>query len=138
MRGKFAHQLLFFKPQYACPQPYGGCIVTRDPLLEARLPDDLGQPDLVTSRPMFGGVCFMLNGHMLCASRKGRAMFRVGKAAEQMALSFSKTERMHQKQREMPGYVWLHDPLADDSARQNLAQLAIAYVSTLPPKEHPC
>ncbi len=111
-------------------------VMTRDPGLEAQLPEDLGQPDGLHSRPMFGGLCFMLNGHMLCAARAGHAMFRVGKEAEAQALALPGTSRMSHAGREKPGFVWLSGPpLSDDDIRQGLALMALTHVSTFPPKD---
>jgi hypothetical protein len=57
---------------------------------------------------MFGGVCFMLGEHMLCAARPRGYLFRVGKERSAAALS-------------RPGVrEWL--------------SLAQEYVATLPPK----
>ncbi|MAN56587.1 MAG: TfoX/Sxy family protein [Paracoccus sp. (in: a-proteobacteria)] len=110
--------------------------MTRDPGLEAQLLDDLGHPDGVTGHAMFGGYCHMINGHMLCAARQGRAMFRVGRTAEPAALSLPGTGRMVQRHREMPGYVWLSGPpLSDDTIRIRLARMALSHVMTLPPKD---
>lgn len=110
--------------------------MTRDPGLEEQLLDDLGQPEGITSRAMFGGLCYMLNGHMLAAAREGRAMYRVGPDADARALILPGTERMTQTNRSMPGYIWLSDPgLSDDAIRSQLAQMALAHVKTLPPKD---
>ncbi len=40
----------------------------------------------ISEKKMFGGLCFMLNGNMLCGVMKAGAMFRVGKAHEFAAL----------------------------------------------------
>lgn len=110
--------------------------MTRDPGLEAQLLDDLDHPDNLTGKAMFGGWCFLLNGNMLGAAREGRAMFRVGKQDEALALSLPGTEPMRQGNRMTPGYVWLSGPsLADDAIRQRLAQMALGHVQTLPPKD---
>ena len=36
---------------------------------------------------MFGGLAFLLNGHMVCGVHKGGAMFRVGKEHYEQALA---------------------------------------------------
>lgn len=110
--------------------------MTRDPGLEEQLAEDFGHPDALTGKAMFGGWCFMLNGHMLGAARDGRAMFRVGKPAEPQALALPGTEPMAQAGRVMPGFVWLSGPaLSDDAIRARLARMALSHVSTLPPKD---
>lgn len=110
--------------------------MTRDPGLEAQLLDDLDHPEGVTSRAMFGGLCYMLDGNMLAAARVGRAMYRVGPDADAQALTLPGTERMTQGNLSMPGYIWLSEPgLADDAIRRQLARLALSHVKTLPPKD---
>ena len=39
----------------------------------------------IEEKRMFGGLCFMLDGHMLCGVHKGGGMFRVGKDNEEEA-----------------------------------------------------
>ena len=52
---------------------------------------DLLRADLaghqVAEQKMFGGLAFMLNGHMVCGMHKGGAMFRVGKERTAAALA---------------------------------------------------
>ncbi|MDZ4088009.1 MAG: TfoX/Sxy family protein [Tabrizicola sp.] len=49
-----------------------------DPGLAQLLRDDLaGEP--VTEQKMFGGLCFLSGGHMICGVHRGGTMFRVGK-----------------------------------------------------------
>ena len=43
------------------------------------LRSDLAEEDGVEEKRMFGGLCFMLHGHMLCGVHKDGGMFRVGK-----------------------------------------------------------
>ena len=110
----------------------------RDPQLEADFRADLGAlPGVLSDRPMFGGLCFMLNGNMLGAARQGRAMYRTGPAAEAEALTIPGTEPMVQASgRRMPGYVWLSGPgLADPTTRRRLAAMAIDFTRNLPPKK---
>ena len=47
----------------------------------------LGDDPNVSERNMFGGVCFMLNGNMLCGpTKEGHLMLRVGKERHEEAL----------------------------------------------------
>lgn len=110
--------------------------MVRDPGLESQLLDDLDHPENIEGRLMFGGLCYMSNGHMLCAARQGRLMFRVGKQAEPEALRLPGTERMPQSGRNKPGFIWLSGPsLSHDTIRRGLAHMALAHVSTFPPKD---
>ena len=110
--------------------------MTRDPGLEEAMRQDLGNLPGLTEKPMFGGLCFLAHGNMLCAARQGRAMYRVGKSRHDQALALPGISPMTQAGREKPGYVWLHDPqISDDATRARLTGWALDFVAALPPKE---
>jgi TfoX/Sxy family transcriptional regulator of competence genes len=93
-----------------------------------------GQP--FSEQKMFGGICFMLNGNMLVGASPRGLMVRVGKDANDDALARPHTRPMEQSTRTMPGYVIVdNDGLARDEDLQSWLDTAIAFVSTLPPKE---
>ena len=96
--------------------------------------DDLaGEP--VTEKKMFGGLAFLLYGHMVCGIHKGGAMFRVGKPNEVAALAIDAAPPMMFTGRPMPGMINLFDPAAGDDARRGRAMaLALGFVKALPPK----
>jgi TfoX/Sxy family transcriptional regulator of competence genes len=96
--------------------------------------DDLaGEP--VTERKMFGGLAFLLNGHMVCGIHKGGAMFRVGKPNEAAALAVPGARAMMFTGRPMPGMIDLSDEAtADDTRRGQVMGLALGFVRALPPK----
>ena len=103
------------------------------------LRDLLGDDPRVTEKKMFGGLCFMLNGNMLCGvhSQKvgGGAMFRVGEGGEADALSQPGTKPMEMTGRRMKGFVDVTaDALSDKRVRQNMLDLALAYVAPMPAK----
>ena len=93
---------------------------------------ELGQ---VVEKKMFGGLCFMLDGHMLCGVHKGGGMFRVGKDRHGAALAVEGTSPMAFTGRPMGGLVDVTDDLLqDDDRRGQLMALALAFVRSLPPK----
>ena len=98
------------------------------------LRDDLvGEP--VTERKMFGGLAFLLNGHMVCGIHKGGAMFRVGKPNEAAALAVPGAAPMTMSGRPMPGMIDLSDDAtADDGRRARVMGLALGFVKSMPPK----
>lgn len=98
------------------------------------LRDDLaGHP--VTETKMFGGIAFMLQGHMVCGIHKGGAMFRVGKPNEAAALAIPGANAMLMSGRPMTGMVACSDEAAaDDTRRGRLMALALGFVQSLPPK----
>jgi TfoX/Sxy family transcriptional regulator of competence genes len=93
----------------------------------------LGQPDL-SERKMFGGVCFMLSGNMLCCVSKDRYMFRVGKEIEAEALRRPGASPMIHNNRAMGGFIWVDAGVCDAVALQSWAELALDYVTALPAK----
>ena len=99
------------------------------------LRQDLEGTTGVTERKMFGGLCFMLNGNMLCGVHKGGGMFRVGKDNETAALAVAGAGPMQFTGRKMGGMVDVtEDLLGDDSRRAAVMNLARGFVSALPPK----
>ena len=91
--------------------------------------------DAVTERKMFGGLAFLLGGHMVCGIHKGGAMFRVGKPNEAAALAIAGAAPMMFTGRPMSGMIELSDEAtADDARRGRIMALALGFVKTLPPK----
>ncbi|QLQ19480.1 MAG: TfoX/Sxy family protein [Exiguobacterium profundum] len=96
--------------------------------------DDLA-PHPVTEKKMFGGLAFLLNGHMVCGIHKGGAMFRVGKPNEAAALAVPGASPMMFTGRPMSGMVDCSDEAcADDARRGWLMALSLSFVQALPPK----
>ena len=106
-----------------------------DERLATTLQDDLQfRPD-VSERKMFGGLCFMLSGNMLCGVHSGGAMFRVGKEREAEALALPGVSPLAFTGRKMGGLVDVNDAAFDDAnLRKQLLSLALSFVAALPPK----
>jgi len=95
--------------------------------------DDL--PGAVSERRMFGGLCFLLNGNMLCGVMRDGALFRVGKANQAAALDVPFTREMAFTGRPMGGIVECEvETVVDDALRDRLLALALDFVAGLPPK----
>lgn len=110
--------------------------MVRDPGMEQAMREDLGQLPGLAEKPMFGGLCFLSDGHMICAARHGRAMYRVGKTREPDALALPGTARMVHNGRAYAGWVYLDEhQLSDDATRARLTGWAKDCVRALPPKE---
>ena len=89
----------------------------------------------VAEKKMFGGLAYMLDGHMVCGIHKGGAMFRVGKANETAALAVPGARPMMFTGRPMSGMIDLDDEAtADDARRGTVMALALGFVKGLPPK----
>jgi hypothetical protein len=93
------------------------------------------EPDL-TEKAMFGGLAFLLAGHMVVsASRQGGLMLRVDPARTDDLLSDPRASRMVMRGREMDG--WLRVDIDADAAQDDLERwvaTGVSYVRTLPPK----
>ncbi len=99
------------------------------------LRSDLAETPGVSEKKMFGGLCFMLNGNMLCGVHKDGGMFRVGKENQAAALEIEGAGPMAFTGRPMGGMVDVDDEaLADDARRAELMRLAMQFVGALPPK----
>ena len=89
----------------------------------------------VTEKPMFGGLCFLIDGNMVCGTMKTSALFRVGKPNDAAALAIPGTFPMQQRGKAMAGFVELPTALCADAARRRpLSAMALAFARSLPPK----
>ena len=99
------------------------------------LRSDLADQPRVDEKRMFGGLCFMLDGHMLCGVHKDGGMFRVGKDRSDEALAIEGVSEMAFTGRKMGGLVDVTDEvLSDDARRGQLMALAKENVRGLPPR----
>jgi TfoX/Sxy family transcriptional regulator of competence genes len=89
----------------------------------------------ISEKKMFGGLCFMLDGYMLCGVHMGGGMMRVGKDRQEMALAIEGAAPMAFTGRPMGGMVDVTDEaLADDERRGQLLAPALENMRSLPPK----
>ena len=91
--------------------------------------------DGITEKKMFGGVCFLQNGNMLCGVHKDGGMFRVGKDNETAALAVRGVDPLSFTGRKMGGLVDIsEETLGDDEALRELLVLSQSFVGQMPPK----
>ncbi len=97
---------------------------------------DLAEETGISERKMFGGLCFMKDGHMVCGVHKDGAMFRMGKAALDAALAIPRAAPMAFTGRPMGGFIDVADAedMADDERRLKWLDMALAHANSLPPK----
>jgi hypothetical protein len=89
----------------------------------------------ITEKKMFGGLCWLQHGNMLCGlTGDGRYMFRVGKAQEAAALARPGARPMDFTGRPMGGFVWVDPDAAVEAPMTAWIDFAAAYVGSLPPK----
>lgn len=95
---------------------------------------DLADEEVVEKR-MFGGLCFMVRGHMTCLVSSDHAMVRVGRQGEAEALALPGTSRTTRPGRPMPGFIEVvPETMADDASRGRLIALALACNRDMPAK----
>jgi hypothetical protein len=83
---------------------------------------------------MFGGICFLLNDHMLCGTGRHGFMFRVGRDREAEALARPGATAMEMNGRRFRGFVWVDRNKCTDRSLRGWVALAQRYVAALPPK----
>ncbi len=99
--------------------------------IRAALADQSG----VTEKKMFGGLAFMVNGHMCCGLANGNLMVRVGPDQYEDSLAQPHAREMDFTGRPMRGLVYV-DPAGyqTDKNLQEWVQRGLNFVTSLPPK----
>jgi hypothetical protein len=96
--------------------------------------DELAEEPFAEKK-MFGGLCFLLHGNMVCGVHKGGAMFRVGKPNDAAARAIEGVGPMLFTGKAMQGFVECDDAvMVDDARRDTLIALSLGYAKSLPPK----
>jgi TfoX/Sxy family transcriptional regulator of competence genes len=86
-------------------------------------------------RRMFGGVCFTIEGNMVCGVVKNDLMVRVGPDKYEDALKQPHARPMDFTGRPMNGYVFVAPPgVKSESSLKDWVGAGVAHVRTLPPK----
>ena len=99
--------------------------------VRAALPDEA-----VDERQMFGGLAFMLGGHMFCGIVKDSLMVRLGPDGAERALGQPHVRPMDFTGRPMKGMVFVEPDGLTGAALEQWINAAAAFTRTLPPK-HP-
>jgi TfoX N-terminal domain len=109
--------------------------VTYDGELEERVRAVLAAEPALTEKRMFGGLAFLVGGHMVvAASGQGGLLLRADPAQVPSLLSPSVT-RFVMRGRELKGWLHVIPAAVDtDTALRSYVARGLAYVRTLPPK----
>ncbi len=94
----------------------------------------LGRRRGLVEKRMFGGLCWMLHGNMLCGIAKDCFMFRVGTAQQAEALSRPGARVMDFTGKPMRGFILVEPDAAEDAGLETWIAFAARYVAALPPK----
>ena len=101
-----------------------------------RLRELLADEEAVTEKKMFGGLAFLLHGHMsVSASRTGGLLVRIDPAETDAALARPHVELMKMGGRTMEGWIIVApDGLRTKRELAAWVKRSVAYAKTLPAK----
>jgi hypothetical protein len=107
-----------------------------DEQLAARLRAALGDEPGLTEKRMFGGLAFLVDGHMAAAaSGQGGMLLRVDPAQTEELAGQADVERFQMRGKEMDGWLRVGpSAVRTDEELQGWLDRALAYVRSLPPK----
>lgn len=111
-----------------------------DEELASRVRDALDGVDAVSERRMFGGLCFLVRGHMACGitgeKQGGNLMVRVGKDGYEAALAREHASEMTFTGRPMKSMIYV-DPAGTRTKKQLAGWVAmgVEHAQSLPPKK---
>jgi TfoX/Sxy family transcriptional regulator of competence genes len=103
--------------------------------LASRIREILADAGDIEERKMFGGLAFMVNGHMCCGVIRDDLMVRIGVERAEKALEEPHVRPMDFTGRPSRGAVFVAQPgLRTEAKLRKWIQLARDFVETLPPK----
>jgi TfoX/Sxy family transcriptional regulator of competence genes len=107
-----------------------------DEELANRIREELAGEDAVTEKKMFGGLAFLVHGHMcVSASHTGGLLARVDPAKSDEALAGPHAATMEMGGRSMEGWIAVApEGVESDGELTSWVERSLAYVGTLPPK----
>ena len=88
----------------------------------------------ITERKMFGGLAFMLNGHMFTGVVGDELMLRLGEAGAEAALRGDNVREMDFTGRTMKAMVFIEPAGLEGPALNEWVTSAAAFALALPPK----
>jgi TfoX/Sxy family transcriptional regulator of competence genes len=103
--------------------------------LAHRIREHLPDKSDVKERKMFGGLCFMVSGHMCCGIIENKLMARIGPDHYESCLKKKYVSEMDFTGKPMKGFLYV-DPagISDDSDLMDWISVCINFIETLPPK----
>jgi len=110
-----------------------------DEELSARVRDRLEGLEGLGEKKMFGGLCFLVNGHMVVAvsrrkSGEGNYLFRIGKENADAAKKLGRSEPMVHGGRKMSGFYHVDADDCPDTTFNEWLSIAVENAYSLPPK----
>ena len=107
--------------------------------LAERIRDILDGDPRITEKTMFGGLTFLLNGHILVGCKKdGRILLSVGKDNNEAALARPGATQMIHGDKAMRGFIWVDaDAIEDDDDLRDWVRFAEGAVAQRPAEDPP-
>ncbi|MGA9310272.1 MAG: TfoX/Sxy family protein [Pseudonocardiaceae bacterium] len=116
--------------------PQDTAVVAYDVDLANRLREILASEPGVVEKPMFGGLAFMVAGHMaVSTSGQGGLLLRVDPAHTDALIVDPRASRFVMRGREMGGWLRISiDAYATDDELEEWIRHGVDYARSLPPK----
>jgi len=106
-----------------------------DESIAQRVRKVLSEECVADEKRMFGGLAFMVKGHMCCGVVGGDLVVRIGADGHERAVSQPHVRAMDFTGRPMRGFVYLGPPAyRSKSSLRKWIKAGLRFVSTLPPK----
>jgi hypothetical protein len=106
-----------------------------DENLAARIRKALARKKGIEPKKTFGGLCYMLNGHMLVGVWKDSMIVRLGLEQEEEALLEPHVRRLDIKRKPMKGWIVVEpEGVQDESQVKEWIRRAVKFVGKMPAK----
>ncbi|MEH6625400.1 MAG: TfoX/Sxy family protein [Motiliproteus sp.] len=103
--------------------------------LAERIHGHLNHRGDVIEKKMFGGLCFMVSGHMCCGIVGERLMARVGPEAYEELLNAPHIKEMDFTGKPMKGMLYVNpEGISEESDLAAWINICVDFVNSLPPK----
>jgi hypothetical protein len=107
-----------------------------DEVLAQRIRDLIGPDPELTEKKMFGGLAFLIRGHMAISASQGGVLVHVDPAQSDDLVAVTAATVAVMRGREMSGWLRVApDSLATDDDLAPWVEIGIAHARSLPPKQ---
>jgi TfoX/Sxy family transcriptional regulator of competence genes len=102
--------------------------------LDKRMIEIISTWDNVVPREMFGGICYLLNGNIVCGIYKDYLILRLGEEEAALALQHPRVRDFDITGRAMKGWVMVEEKACEGKQLEGWLNKARAFVARLPEK----
>ena len=104
--------------------------------LDGRIGEIISRWDNILPRKMFGGVCYLLNGNIVCGVYKDYLILRLGEEEAVLALQNPRVREFDITGRPMKGWVMVDERACTGKKLEAWLNKARTFVAGLPAKRH--